>query len=122
MRRFLILMILATFAAFAADISGNWKATAEGPNGSMERTFMFKVDGTKVTGETTSTMMGKSTITDGKIEGDTVTFTITGNIGGNDMKLSYKGKIGDKEIHFTSQISGGDGGGQAIQWVAKKVD
>src|SRR2546423_56541 len=57
--------MLALVAAFvmmaaAADISGNWKATAEGPNGAMERTFVFKVDGNKVTGETVSTMMGKS--------------------------------------------------------------
>jgi len=43
----------------AADIAGTWKATAEGPNGAIERTFVFKVDGTKLTGETTSTMLGQ---------------------------------------------------------------
>lgn len=107
--------------AFATDISGNWKATADGPNGPMERTFSFKVDGNKVTGETTSTMMGKSPITDGKVEGDTVSFTITGHFGDNEMKLSYKGKIAadGKAIHFTSEAQGG-GGGQAIEWNAKK--
>ena len=119
MKRLLFAAILLVVSACAADISGTWKATAEGPNGSMERTFVFKVDGAKVTGETTSSMMGKSVINDGKIEGDTVTFTITGNIGGNEMKLNYKGKIAANEIHFTSQIAGGDGG-QAIEWHAKK--
>ena len=29
-----------------------WKGTAEGPNGPIERTFTFKVDGGKLTGET----------------------------------------------------------------------
>lgn len=120
MKRLLISIFVLTLSAFAADISGNWKATAEGPNGSMERTFVFKVEGAKVTGETTSSMMGKSTITDGQIDGDTVTFTVTGNIGGNEMKLNYKGKVAGNEIHFTSEIAGGGGGGQAIQWVAKK--
>jgi hypothetical protein len=119
MKRLLFAAILLAVAAFAADISGTWKATAEGPNGSMERTFVFKVDGAKLTGETTSSMMGKSVINDGKIEGDTVTFTITGNIGGNELKLAYKGKVAGNEIHFTSQMAGGDGG-QAIEWHAKK--
>lgn len=119
MKRLLISTILFTLAAFAADISGTWKATAEGPNGSMERTFTFKVDGAKVTGETTSSMMGKSVISDGKLEGDTVTFTITGKFGDNEVKLNYKGKVSGNEIHFTSQMAGGDGG-QAIEWTAKK--
>ena len=38
------LVALFAFSALAADISGNWKATAEGPNGAMERTFTFKQD------------------------------------------------------------------------------
>ncbi len=119
MKRLLISTIFFALAAFGADITGTWKATAQGPNGNMERTFVFKVEGTKVTGETTSTMMGKSVINDGKLDGDTVTFTITGNIGGNEMKLNYKGKVSGNEIHFTSQMAGGDGG-QAIEWTAKR--
>jgi len=118
MRQLLAVLAICAGAALAADISGNWKATAEGPNGSMERTFTFKVDGSKVTGETTSSMLGKSTITDGKVEGDTVTFSITANFGGNDMKIDYKGKINGNEIKFTSTSSAG--GGQSIEWVAKR--
>ena len=114
-------MILCTIAAFAADISGNWKATADGPNGAMERTFTFKVDGNKVTGETTSTFVGKSTITDGKIDGDTITFTITANLQGTELKLSYKGKINGKEMTLTSESVAG-GGTAPIEWKAKKVD
>lgn len=115
-------MILITLAAFAADISGNWKATADGPNGAMERTFTFKVDGNKVTGDTTSTMLGKSTITDGKIDGDAITFTITASMQGNELKISYKGKINGKEMSLTSEVAGGAGGGQPIEWKAKKVE
>ena len=116
--------LLAIFAAFAitasaADISGNWKATAEGPNGSMERTFAFKQEGSKLTGETTSSFAGKSTIVDGKVEGDTVTFTITINLQGQEMKLNYKGKVvGGNEIKFTVE---NPAGGNAIQWDAKKA-
>ena len=115
-----LMILIAAFAitASAADISGNWKATAEGPNGSMERTFTFKVDGNKVTGETTSSMMGKSTLMDGKLEGDTVTFTIAVKFQDNEMKLNYKGKISGNEIHFTVESPAG---GNTIEWNAKKV-
>ena len=118
MKRILFLIAILSLCALAADINGNWKATAEGPNGAMERTFTFKVDGSKVTGETTSSMLGKSTITDGKIDGDSLTFSITANLGGNEMKITYKGKVSDNEIKLTSETSAG---GQSIQWVAKKA-
>jgi hypothetical protein len=114
-----ILFTLFAFSALAADISGNWKATAEGPNGALERTFTFKQEGAKVTGETVSSFTGKSTINDGKVEGDTVTFTIDAKIGDQDVKLNYKGKIAGSEIKFTSQMAGG-GDFPPIEWTAKK--
>jgi len=119
-KRFLMLILAFSAAAFGADINGTWKATAEGPNGSMERTFVFKVDGKKLTGETTSSMLGKSTITDGKVDGDNLSFAITGKLQDNELKLSYKGKVSGDEIHLTSEIAGG-GGGQAIEWNGKRV-
>ena len=114
-----VLFGLFAFSAMAEDISGHWKATAEGPNGAMERTFVFKQDGSKVTGETISEFTGKSTITDGKVEGDTVTFTIAAKIGDQDVKLNYKGKIAASEIKFTSEMAGG--GNPPIEWTAKKM-
>src|SRR5690348_16752922 len=38
MKKLVLLLIALVIVAFAADISGNWKATAEGPQGQMERT------------------------------------------------------------------------------------
>ncbi len=118
MRHILVLMTLFAATALAADVTGNWKASAEGPNGTMERTFTFKVDGNKLTGETTSSMFGKSTITDGKIDGDNLSFTITVKFQDNEMKLNYKGKVNGNEIKFTVE---NPDGGQVIEWVAKKV-
>jgi len=113
-----VAFVLFAFTALAADITGNWKATAEGPQGAMERTFTLKQEGAKVTGETVSSFTGKSAITDGKVEGDTVTFTITAKLGDQDVKLNYKGKIAGNEIKFTSQMA--DGGNAPIEWTAKK--
>ena len=120
MKRMLLTLFIGSMAALAADVSGNWKATADGPNGALERTFALKVDGAKLTGETVSAFTGKSTIEDGKIDGDNVTFTIKAKIQDNDVILSYKGKVISKdEIKFTSQI--GDTG-QSIEWLAKRTN
>jgi P pilus assembly chaperone PapD len=118
MKRLLVLMTLFAATGLAADVSGNWKATAEGPNGTMERTFTFRVDGNKLTGETTSSMFGKSTITDGKIDGENLSFTITVKFQDNEMKLNYKGKVSGNEIKFTVE---NPDGGRVIEWLAKKV-
>ncbi len=118
MRRLMILTILLAIPVMAADMAGTWKATAEGPNGPMERTFVFKVDGNKLTGETTSSMFGKSTLEDGKIDGDSLSFTITLKFQDQEMKINYKGKVDGKEIKLTAESSMA---GQ-INWVAKKVE
>jgi hypothetical protein len=114
MKRLLGLMVVFAVAAYAADVTGTWKATAEGPNGTMERSFVLKVDG-----KTTSSMFGKSTITDGKIDGDSLSFTIAVKFQDNEMKLNYKGKVNGKEIKFTVE---NPMGGQTIEWLAKKVE
>src|SRR5579872_5997496 len=95
-----LLLVAAAFAltASAADISGTWKGVADTPAGKIERTFVFKVDGNKLTGETTSEMTGKSTITDGKVDGNKVTFTLTMSVQGQDFKLNYTGTIKGNEI------------------------
>jgi hypothetical protein len=115
-----LLCLLAAFAvsASAADISGNWKGTAETPNGTVERTFVFKVDGHKLTGETTSSMFGKSSIEDGKVDGDDVSFTVTVNIQGNEGKVNYKGKIEGDTINFKIEVQAI---GQTLEMIAKRV-
>ena len=118
--KWILSLLLIAATAFAADVSGTWKATAEGPNGAMERTFVFKVDGDKLTGETTSSMLGKSVIENGKVDGDEISFSITEKIQDTDTKISYKGKVSGNSMKLTSQRAGGEG--QAIEWTATKVE
>lgn len=116
MKRMLMLVLAAMMPVLAADVAGNWKATADGPNGSMERTFAFKVDGEKLTGETVSSFVGKSEITEGKTKGDELSFVITINLQGNEMKVSYKGKVtGKDEIKLVAEVQG-----NPIEWLAKR--
>jgi hypothetical protein len=118
MKWLLCLTAVFAFTASAADISGNWKGTAETPNGTVERTFAFKVDGHKLTGETTSSMFGKSTIEDGKVDGDDVSFILTVNVQGSDAKVSYKGKVQGDTIKFTVELQAL---GQTVEMTAKRV-
>ncbi len=114
----ILLVSIALFVstALGADITGNWKGTATFGDNALERTFTFKVEGGKLTGETNSQMMGKSVINDGVVDGDNISFTITGNLQGSEMKLTYKGKIQGDAIHLSS-----DANGNAIEWVLKKA-
>jgi hypothetical protein len=113
-----LLVLFAVFAltASAADVSGKWTGSAEGPQGTLQRSFTFHQDGSKLTGETASEFAGKSVIENGKVEGDEISFTITANIQGNEMKLSYKGRVSGDTIKLSSSF-----GEQSIEWTLKKA-
>jgi hypothetical protein len=87
------LVALFVAPAVAADITGTWKGTAETPNGPIERMFVFKQSGTALTGESSSELMGKSTIENGKVEGDAISFTLTVKFQDNEFKVNYSGKL-----------------------------
>ncbi len=116
MKRMLMMLMAMALSAVAADVTGKWKATAEGPQGAMERTFMLKVDGEKLTGVTESSFAGKSEIKAGKIKGDALSFTIDINLQGNAMSVQYKGTVVSKdELKLTAVV-----GDNSIDWVAKR--
>ncbi len=114
----LFLVGLGAIAAWAADVSGQWVAEVPGRQGQTQSmTFTFKVEGEKLTGSIT-TPRGESPISDGKIQGDEISFTQVLEFGGNQMKFLYKGKVVGDEIRFTRQREGGQG--QAREFVAKR--
>ena len=106
-------------AAWAADVTGKWVAQVTGQNGqTRETTFNLKADGDKLTG-TVSGRQGDTPISDGKVSGDDISFTVVRNFQGNDIKLVYKGKVKGDEIAFTVNREGGDQPGQ--QFTAKRA-
>jgi len=108
------LLGLLTLTAMAADVSGKWTAQVPGRGGqTREQTFTFKVDGNTLTG-TVSGRMGDTPIADGKIDGDTISFTQTLEFNGNSIKFLYKGTVSGDEIKFTRSRDGGEGEPQAF--------
>jgi hypothetical protein len=90
-----VLMMMLAVSAFAADVTGRWKASIEGPQGPMDLMFTFKAEGDRVTG-TVASPMGELPLTDVKVEGDQISFTVstdqfsvvhTGTVAGDEMKL-----------------------------------
>lgn len=118
---FLLLVVTALFAvvATAGDINGKWKGTADLQGQTLERTFVFKVDGTKLTGETSSELLGKSSIEEGKVDGDDISFVITASFQGNELKMNYKGKVNGDTIKLSVDV-GADFGGM-VEWRLKRA-
>ena len=107
-----VLALLAS--AWAADVTGKWVAQTPGRDGATsETTFSLKVEGTALTGTVTTTR-GESTISEGKVSGDEISFMIVRKMGENEMKTLWKGKVSGDEITFTREFQmppGGMGGG-----------
>jgi hypothetical protein len=107
MKLLLASILLAAFAssAFALDMNGKWKGTMTTPNGDLEVTMVFKVDGEKLTG-TVGNTYGEEQITEGVVKGDDVSFIVLA--GGGQFKIVYKGKVTGEDIKF--KVTVGDFG------------
>lgn len=116
----LIAILLLAGLCAAADVTGKWTATVQGRGGqSREVTYNFKASGSTLTG-TTSGMGGQEIqISDGKVEGDNISFKVKMEFGGNSMVMSYKGVVSGDEIKFTQTREGGQG--QAREFTAKRA-
>jgi hypothetical protein len=113
------ILFAAVSLAWAADVNGKWTAQVPGRGGqTRETTFNFKVEGDKLTG-TMSGMQGDNPISDGKISGDEISFTVKLSFNGNDVTLLYKGTVSGDEIKMTRTRQGGNQPGQ--EFTAKRV-
>ena len=113
-----VLALLASAAlAVAGDVSGTWKMSFQTPDGqTRESTMKLKVEGAKVTG-TISSQAGEREISDGKIEGDKLTFSRNVNFNGNEFTMKYDGKVSGNEIKFN--VTAGE---RSFEMTAKKIE
>ena len=100
----LALMAICSLVALAADASGTWKGSVETPNGTMENTFTFKVDGDKLTGTITMGPMGEAPISEGKVDGDNISFAVVREMDGNQFRINYKGKVSGDEMKVSGKV------------------
>ncbi len=86
----------------------------------MTVTMSLKADGDKLTG-TVSGRGGDTAISDGKVEGDMVSFAVVREYNGNSMKQIYKGKMEGDTIHFSMTMEGGMGNAPERKFDAKRA-
>jgi hypothetical protein len=114
---FVLTLVLAA-AASAADVTGKWVAQVPARDGgTREAIFNLKAADGQITG-TVSSPRGEQQISEGKIDGDAISFTVVVEFNGNQMKFLYKGKVAGDEIKFTREREGGQEG--AREFTAKR--
>lgn len=120
--RFLSLLALLgvfVFTAAAADVTGKYAAEMQGRNGTQSITLNLKADGSALTGSIT-TPRGDNPISDGKVDGDNVSFSQKMNFNGNEMVIKYTGKVEGDSIKFTRTMTTPDGNERKTEFTAKK--
>ncbi len=106
-KHFLCFLVGVLTLLAAADVTGKWTAEVPGRGGNMMKVNMnLKADGEKLTG-TVGGRMGDAEISDGKIDGQSISFTVVREFQENKITQSYKGKLDGDVIHFSVTIVGG---------------
>jgi hypothetical protein len=118
LRKSLIVAALVAVGAlclYAADISGKWAGQFDSQVGPQKYTFEFKVSGTTLTGtaiseigEAAAAAKVTTPITEGKINGDEITFVENLNYQGMELKMVYKGKVTGDSIQMERVEGGGN--------------
>jgi hypothetical protein len=109
--------LLMAGIALAADIDGKWTGSVAGMDGNpMSISYTFKADGAKLTGSTNG-MDGKEVlIKDGKIDGNNVAYSVSFDMGGQEMKMDFKGVLSGDTLKLSMDMMG-----QPMEIVLKKA-
>jgi hypothetical protein len=116
----LALVGVFSFVAAAADPTGTYKAEMAGRNGNTQTiTITLKADGNNLTGNIANAR-GEMPISDGKIDGDNISFTQKMTMQGNEMVMKWKGKIEGDSLKLTRSMTTPDGQERKSEVTAKK--
>ena len=86
------------------DITGSWELTVQSPQGAMVITANFKQDGETLTGTHVSEM-GESPLK-GTVKGADVEYTLTIDMGGQQMSIVHKAKVDGNTMTGSADIEG----------------
>jgi hypothetical protein len=96
----LLVALLVSPSAGAADVSGTWKGAFDFNGNSVPLAINLKVAGADVTGSVEGLPTTPAEIHEGKIDGDSLTFWVNSDYQGQTYKLVYKGKVTADHIDF----------------------
>ena len=107
-------------SAFAADISGTWKWTIEGRNGQIEASANLVFKDGALTG-TVAGRRGDTPIGDASFKDGQVSFTVTREFNDNKFVIKYDGKLDGDTITGTITFPGRDGNSMTRDWKATRA-
>jgi len=114
-----VLILAGLVSVYAADITGKWTAEFDSEVGLQKYVFEFKSDGATLTGMAISNIDGaesKAPITEGKIDGDKISFVENLNYQGMELRIAYEGTVSGDEIQL-ARVEGAGG----EKFVAKRA-
>ena len=92
--------------ADATNISGTWTASIDTQIGKQDYTYTFVAKGSSLTGRAKSAN-GDTEITEGKVDGNKVTFVENLNYQGMPLHIVYTGTVTSADqIDFTRDVAG----------------
>ena len=133
-------LALAATELRAADVSGTWSWTMQRRGGGQggnanaaprKTTLKLKADGDKLTGSLSQPAFGRggqgggqpreTEISDGKISGNEISFSVKREFNGNAFVTKYSGKVDGDTITGKIEIPSRDGGDpRSRDWEAKR--
>lgn len=92
--------------ANAADVSGKWTASFDTQVGKQSYAYEFKVQGGTLTGTAKGNLITDSVLSDGKVDGNKISFVEKGSYMGMPLSFNYTGELAGDEIHFKRELMG----------------
>ncbi len=124
-----MIALAVALVAMAADaVTGKWVMEQAGRDGNTRKTtFDLKAEGAKLTGTASMpAMMGgeappPAQISNGKVDGNNVSFDVTRDMMGQSMTMKYEGVVSGSEMKLKVTMPGfGGGEPRTMDAVAKK--
>ena len=92
--------------AHAAGVDGTWTTSFDTQVGNQTYTYTFKVEGTTLTGTAKGNLITDSVLSDGKVDGNKISFVEKGNYMGMPLTFNYTGEINGDEIKLKRELMG----------------
>lgn len=88
-----VLVVALLAGVRTADVSGTWSATFDTQMGQQQYTYTFVVKGTELTGIAKGNLTGETKISDGKVDGQKITFVENATFMEMPVRFEYSGTM-----------------------------
>jgi len=118
------ILLALSMAAFAADVTGKWTFEQQGRGGNPTTvTLNLKAEGSSVSGMLSQpgrNGVTESKISDGKIEGNNISFKVSRQMGDNTITIEYMGTVNGDTIALKITSPGRDGAAPVVREATAK--